>query len=149
MVCKDTRMRNIKNSFTAFLNEYTFDSTMYWYPLCSLRKKIDVVAYQMDSIYKNGDIGQIENALRAYGIECVISVQMQGRGDELHEVDLYKLLYKKDRDGYTFPWNIETYYFDDSREWMIYVSHEGTITFTGKRLVKCAKENISGKYLYV
>ena len=49
---------------------------------------------------------------------------------------MIRLLYEKDGIGYNFPWYVETFYYDPSRRWMIYVSHEGTITFTGNEIHK-------------
>ena len=37
-------------------------------------------------------------------------------------------------------WNGETYWFDDSLDWVVYKSHEGTITFGGRWLVDRVKE---------
>ena len=132
---------------TNFLKQYTGDNT-YWYPLCALKKEIAVIAYNLDKLYSDGHIRQIEATLRKYGINTVQTFQMQIGGMELIEADMLSLIYEKDRDGYTFPWNVEKYYFDNSLKWMIYVSHEGTITFTGNRLVDIAKENIGLQYLY-
>ncbi len=60
--------------------------------------------------------------------------------------DIRTLIYEKDEDGYAFPWYVETFYFDDTEEWMIYVSHEGTISFTGSKIVEIADEVFGGKY---
>lgn len=130
-----------------FLKQYTGDST-YWYPLCVLKKEIAVIAYNLDKLYSDGHIKQIELTLRKYGIDTVWTFQMQIGGMKLIEGDMCTFLYEKDCDGYTFPWNVEKYYFDNSQKWLIYVSHEGTITFTGNRLVGIAKENIGSQYLY-
>ena len=59
------------------------------------------------------------------------------------------MLYAGDGAGYDFPWFVETYYYDNSKKWMIYVSHEGTITFAGEEIVLLAKKILSGEYLYV
>ncbi|MDE7182507.1 MAG: hypothetical protein K2O41_05735 [Clostridia bacterium] len=36
---------------------------------------------------------------------------------------------------------VEFVYFDDSFDWLIYISHENTVTFCGEHLVKFIKEN--------
>ena len=36
--------------------------------------------------------------------------------------------------------------FDNIKNWLMYVSHEGTITFAGEKLVKTAEEFIDEKY---
>ena len=130
-----------------FLEEYTGRSTSYWYPLCVLKNDIPVVAYNVCDIYDDGNIEQIEKTLRNCGIYAAKCFQMDHR-TEFFEENMIDLLYEEDSDGYNFPYYVETYYFDDSKSWMIYVSHENTIAFTGDKLVKAAKENIHIKYIY-
>ena len=142
---------NVLSLFRNFLGQYTDNnvtSWRYWYPLCVLKKDIPVVAYDLRKIYKDNGIQQLEATLKSYNIRMVQAFQMLNNNTETRVEDIINLLYKKDADGYIFPWEVETYYYDDSKEWMIYVSHEWTITFTGDRLVRTATENIQVKYLY-
>ncbi len=37
-------------------------------------------------------------------------------------------------------WNGEAYWFDDSLNWVVYKSHEGTITFGGEWLINHVKD---------
>lgn len=60
---------------------------------------------------------------------------------------MIRLLYEKDGIGYNFPWYVETFYYDPSRRWMIYVSHEGTINFTGNEITQAANRIISSQYM--
>ena len=51
----------MKNSFVEekllyFLDEYARGKDLYWFPLTELKKEIPVVAYDIDRIYKDGDI---------------------------------------------------------------------------------------------
>ena len=62
--------------------------------------------------------------------------------------DMTKLLYERDDDGYIFPWLLEMYYYDKSEEWIVYVSHEGTITFAGEKLAQISKRVIPDCYIY-
>ena len=64
---------------------------------------------------------------------------MQAHALELNEVDLKKLIYEKDGEAYNFPWMEEAFYFDNIKNWLMYVSHEGTITFAGEKLAKRQK----------
>jgi len=146
MNCED-----IARSVRAFLKEYTDGETSgwpYWYPLCRLKKELPVVAYDLDRLYRDYQIPQLEETLHACHIQKVSSFQMQEGGELRAERDIAALLYEKDEDGYIFPWYVEAYYFDASRQWLIYVSHEGTIAFTGQEIVKAAKKTISPEYLY-
>ncbi len=133
----------IKTLFT----EYVADECLYWYPLNSLKKDIPVVAYNLDAIYKDGNIAQIAACLKSASISVCDVFQLQENNSASRRVNLLELLYERDADGYNFPWNVESYYFDgDSSEWIIYVSHEGTITFTGEKIVEITKITVNAKY---
>ncbi|WP_458121637.1 hypothetical protein [Paenibacillus sp. Z6-24] len=45
----------------------------------------------------------------------------------------------------------EGYWFDSSKEWIIYCSHEGSITFGGEWLIDCIKEEWKdwGKHIFM
>lgn len=132
-----------------FLNSYSkYTDSLYWYPLVSLKREIPVAAYDLDKIYDDRKIYLLEEILRVCNIRAANAFQMQISALKLHQVNMIDQLYEKDSDGYNFPWKAETYYFDDTEAWLIYISHEGTITFTGERLVKTARCILDPKYLY-
>ncbi len=70
----------------------------------------------------------------------------EGQSTWLDIPDIATFLYEKDESGYTFDWINEEYYFDDSYEWIVYVSHENTITFCGDKLALIAEKDIPEKY---
>ncbi|MBQ8495865.1 MAG: hypothetical protein IJ489_00210 [Clostridia bacterium] len=92
-------------------------------------------------------IKQIETVLSNLSIDTVTAIQNQDFNTEPKIVSLKTLLYEADADGYNFPWYVESYYYDDSKQWMIYTSHEFTITFAGEKMVRVANEIIDPKYL--
>ena len=139
--------RDTFTRLTAFLKEYTGSEGWYWYPLCALKREVPVAAYDVDQIYREGKIEQIEKVIRVCKIAQCISFQIQYGNMKRHSENLLELIYERDSDGYTFPWHVETFYFDDSRKWMIYVSHEGTITFTGEMITKAALKWMEGEPL--
>ena len=120
----------------------------YWYPLWRLKKELPVSVYDLDAIYHDKKIKLLEKTFREFGIETVKSFQMQIPNLGVLEKNILSFLYEKDGKAYEFPWYAETFYYDDSHTWMLYVSHEDTITFTGEKLVDIAKRNIPAKYLY-
>ena len=120
----------------------------YWYPLNKIKENIPVIAYDLDKIYTDNQIEQIEKVLKDCSINMVTMFQNQDYKTMSETMSLNKMLYEKDADGYVFPWNIESYYYDDTKKWLIYVSHEGTITFSGEKIVDTAKKYIDNKYQY-
>lgn len=119
---------------------------LYWYPLADVKDNIPVVAYNLDAIYSGGDVAQLEKVLTECSIHNVISVQNQDSKIEPEKVDLLARLYESDSNGYNFPWYAESYYFDETKSWLIYVSHEGTVTFAGVQITEIAKITIDSKY---
>ena len=131
---------------TCVYNDDCEPNFIYWYPLVNIKDNIPAAAYNLDAIYSNGDIAQIEKVLKENSILNVISVQNQDSINELERVDMSARLYEKDKNIYNFPWYVENYYYDETKEWLIYVSHEGTITFAGERITEVAKKTIDNKY---
>ena len=119
---------------------------LYWYPLADVKDNIPVVAYNLDAIYSRGDVAQLEKVLTECSIHNVISVQNQDSKIKPEKIDLLARLYESDSDGYNFPWYVENYYYDITKAWLIYVSHEGTVTFAGEQITEIAKKTIDSKY---
>lgn len=131
----------IERNLINFINEYSVEPDLYWVPLTKLKKDIPVAAYNLDELYKNNDIALLENVFKICGIADVDMFQMD-RLEYSEHSNIFELLYEKDDDGYNFPWYVETFYFDSSEQWLVYVSHEGTISFTGKEIVDAATKCI-------
>ena len=119
---------------------------LHWYPLSKLKEGIPAVAFDLDRIYDDRRIRKLKSVLKTMDINEVTVVQNQNCNSKPEQVDLLTRLTEKDEDGYNFPWYVESYYFDQSKEWLIYVSHEGTVTFAGKKLARTAMELLPGKY---
>lgn len=136
----------LKERLTGYLKDNTVKHITYWYPLAEIKSGIPAVAYKITDIYKDNHIDLIEKILRKCGIGSVNLFEFDW--SELHENrDIFELIYEKDEDGYVFPYLCELFIFDSSEEWLIYISHEHTISFTGKKISKTAKSIISEKYL--
>lgn len=122
-------------------------SSLYWYPLDELKNGIEAVAYRLDSIYADDRISLLEELMERCNIEKVDTVQMDYLRLFENE-EMVELLYEKEGNTYSFPWYVETFYFDKSHRWLIYVSHEKTITFSGEALIAAALALIPEQYLY-
>lgn len=112
----------------------------YWYPLREIRAEIDVIAFEADFLEDEQILYCIRDIFARHGITnvCVIS--------ELDNVyysnSFLEDIVWEDEDGYEFPYFSEQYTFDESHEWLIYKSHNSTVTFAGKWLVQELKDNI-------
>lgn len=141
---KDTFLKTLQSYY---LTPHENMEWMYWFPLCWLKPEVPVVAYNLDGIYRNNQIKQIETVLKKCAIKEVIVIQNQIDKPEPEEVDLQERLYERDKSGYNFPWYVESYYYDESKSWLIYVSHEKTIAFAGEEFARVAFETIDEKFL--
>jgi len=126
----------------------------YWYPLETRYKPEHKTAvYNLDRLYKNGlkGIELLKEVFRRAGIRQVKGFHPYDyeRSSTLIDIpDITEFLYEKDESGYNFNWINEEYYYDASEEWIVYVSHEATITFCGEKLAMIAEQVISEEYRY-
>lgn len=126
----------------------------YWYPLETRYKPEHKTAvYNLDRLYKNAlkGIELLKEVFRKAGIRQVKGFHPYDyeRSSTLIDIpDITEFLHEKDESGYIFIWTNEEYYYDASEEWIIYVSHEGTITFCGDKLVPIAEQVIPEEYGY-
>lgn len=142
-------MKNIdvEKRLIDFLNTYSDCRNLYWVPLVKHKKSISVVSFNIEAIYQNNDIPMLEKVFRECSISNVNNFQMDHR-EYFQNDNIVDLLYEKDDDGYSFPWYVETFYFDSSKEWLVYVSHEGTISFTGRKIAEAAANCIDNIYSF-
>ncbi len=139
---KDKIIQKLNN----YLRKNTVMHTTLWYPLVEIKSGISAAAYYITDIYKDNQINLIERVFYKCGIRTVNTIQPEFY--EYHEnVDIYDMLYEKDEYGYDFPYLSEMFIWDFFEEWLIYISHEQTISFTGKKISETAKDIIPEKYL--
>ena len=108
---------------------------------------IPVAAYDIRKIYNDFCTEQMLHILNDFNVKSVYAVQLD-HNHVLQLNNLDALFLEKDEFGFVFPWCTGTYYYDDTQTWMIYVSHEGTITFAGEELVASANKILPERYLY-
>ena len=138
----------MKSYLTSDLSDSPYYSIDYWHPLQSIKPDVTVVVFDLWKIYDdNNAIKQLEKVLSNLSIDIVTAIQNQDFNTEPKTVSLKALLYEADKDGYNFPWYGESYYYDNTKQWMIYTSHEFTITFAGEEIVRVANDIIDPKYL--
>ena len=134
------------NTLIHYIKSNSDHNSLYWYPLVHVEKSIPVATYDIIGIYQNNNIYFIENIIKWCHIEKVSLFQMDYR-EYFENESITQLLYERDKDGYIFQWYAETFIFDKSKEWLIYLSHENTISFTGEKIVTIAKQMIPLCYL--
>jgi hypothetical protein len=140
---KDPR---VEQKLIAFLGEYADpDRDLYWYPLVRLKKELPVSAYDLGAIFRDGEIAALEKLFSLCGISCVSTFQTDSL-EYFENDEMAALLNEKDDAGYCFPRCVETFYFDASESWLVYVSHEETISFTGEEIVRAAAISIPERY---
>lgn len=135
----------IQTNLINFIKEYSAVSSLYWVPLVRLKKDLPTASYLVHEIYENNAIVSLENVFKICGSTDVHMFQMD-HGEYFKYDSILDLLYEKDEDGYCFPWYVETFYFDSAKKWLVYVSHEGTISFTGKAIAEAAVKSIDQAY---
>ncbi|MCR5602621.1 MAG: immunity 53 family protein [Lachnospiraceae bacterium] len=127
----------------------------YWYPFeTKYKPEKKTTVYNLDMLYKKDPqgIGSLKEVFSRAGIRQVKGFHpydYAGQATWIDIPDIIEYLYEEDESGYNFNWINEEYYYDTSEEWIVYVSHEGTITFCGDKLMSIAEQVIPGEYRYL
>lgn len=127
-------IKDFKDDKETFANNVLW--SCYWYPLANIKKNISIYFDKSENWDNSLKIKQLKNAFKELHIQDVIVVP------EFEPVyitkDICKFIGKKDTedDTYIFPYLSECFFFDLTKKWMIYVSHENTITFAGVELLE-------------
>jgi hypothetical protein len=115
-----------------------------WYPLDwgDEAPPRDTVAFRADPFFDKRVVQWLQHLLKRDAAVRVYELREGGRSAD-YEIDVELL-----RPWYTFD---EGYWLDDSADWIVYASHEGSVTIGGARLLPALQEvwNNWHEYLYV
>jgi hypothetical protein len=102
----------------------------YWYPLTK-SKRDDLISLDSKYVITSQKLLDVKEILLHFGVEQLYEFRENGlayRIDNLEEYDFW------DSDDYF--WNNEGFWFDDNMNFIIYLSHEETITLGGEVILK-------------
>lgn len=97
------------------------DENYYWEPLCKTRNKLP-------TIYFEEDLFKFEK------LQKIIEIVQSFSGERIYLLTEEKINYEVETSSLNFDW-IESAYCNFDSSWMIYISHEGTITFAGAEII--------------
>ena len=148
----NTELAKLPSCF-AEIKEAILSGTGYWYPLSNEDSAMNPKAYSLDRLYRDGKINLLDSIIESAGIDEVTGFhpywhEHSAKSKWRNIPDMKSYFHEKDDTGYSFPWIDEMYYFDKGESWIIYVSHEGTITFAGEQLSEIVGNIIPDKYKY-
>lgn len=106
----------------------------YWYPLEKCRRD-DVISFDSDYINKETKISLIKSILKENGVVKLYEFRERGLAYEIDNISNYSLWQSDDY----FMYN-EGFWVDDTMNWIIYKSHEESITFGGGWLISKLKD---------
>ncbi len=98
------------------------DENYYWEPLCKTQSKIQSVHFE-DDVFKPDDVQKVIGIIKSIS------------GDRIFLLTEEKINYEVETLSFDIDW-IESAYSDLTTRWLIYISHEGTITFAGEELTR-------------
>jgi hypothetical protein len=108
------------------------DENYYWEPLSKTQNTIPL-------IYFDDDLFKIEE------LKIIVNILKSISGDRIYLLTEEKINYEVDTLTFDIDW-IESAYCDINGNWLIYISHEGTITFAGKELLTSIEKQLTEIY---
>ncbi len=103
-----------------------FEVGSYWYPLIECNRE-DIVAFTGDFFYEDQDIEKLRDILKRHGIHRIWQLREFDSSPE-YEIDTNAFYPSYTIDG-------EGYWCSNNMDWVVYASHENSITIAGSWLV--------------
>lgn len=116
------------------LNSIWDISRHYWYPLYDCKRN-DLIAFDSEYLDTDSKLIEIKNIFRDRKIMDIYEFREDGISTKISNIVDYDFWETE-----IYFWNNESFWFDSSKDWIIYKSHEGTTTFGGLWLVNKLKE---------
>lgn len=130
-----TRLNNINKKNILEKLKSTWDiKKRYWYPLEKCVRN-DVISFDSEYINKSAKISFIKSILEEHDVVKLYEFREHGLAYEIDNISDYTLWQSDDY----FMCN-EGFWFDDTMSWIIYKSHEDSITFGGEWIRSKLKE---------
>jgi hypothetical protein len=112
----------------------------YWYPLerCN---RTDLISFKSSYVDTDEKVEYFINLLKQHSVKMVIEIWENDDGHtfEINNCIVQNAFWRSN----DYFWNNEGYWFDDRSDWIIYISHEETITFGGDWIIKEIKSKWS------
>jgi hypothetical protein len=108
----------------------------HWFPLQEGPDPPNVIAFHDDYFEKMNGIKMLREGLKAHGIRTVFQLQEFGPPEPEYEVELSIFVPAYGNGG-------EQYSTSETNDWIVYASHESSITIGGEWLTRLFKENWS------
>ncbi|MBN8588221.1 MAG: hypothetical protein J0L94_07850 [Rhodothermia bacterium] len=97
------------------------DENYYWEPLSKTQNKIQTIHFE-------------DNLFRPEDVQIIVDILKSISGERICLLTEENINYEVETSSFDIDW-IESAYCDFKTNWLIYISHEGTITFAGDELI--------------
>ncbi len=101
----------------------------YWWPLNGVSKPTDTECFSDESFCEKLGLPNLVQTIKEMGENQLHKI------NEIHEDEIIKTEDIWSYDG------IEVVYCNENADWLIYFSHEHTVTVSGKKLIDALKKN--------
>ena len=129
------------NSQNSSENNTDYSPAFYWFPLAKIKKNIPVISFDFEYFDDENKMNLLKNIFISHKIKKVTIVPEFENMYTENDWDIAA----SDDEGYDLFCS-EQFLFDDSHTWLIYTSHEFTITFAGEWLANEIKNVFDERY---
>ncbi|MDQ0116624.1 hypothetical protein [Paenibacillus harenae] len=116
----------------------------FWYPLDDCIRN-DIIAFDSKFVQTQEKLEFIKVLLKKHKVTCLFQLREDGKANKIDDIEEFNFWNSDD-----YFWNNDCFWFDQSMDWVLYLSHEQTITFGGEWIIEAIKnewidwkENIS------
>ncbi len=112
----------------------------HWIPLSEPSTQEEVVYFPQGYFFKDYGLENLKVVIAEIAQGQIFQRNWEVSGEEFYSIESEEMV--------AFE-NLEKYYFDESCNWIVYVSHENTITFGGESFIQLLVKKWSNWFKYL
>lgn len=107
----------------------------YWYPLAECNRE-DLISFNSRYVIKLPKLEDVKKILLQLGANVIYEFREDGSAYKIDNIEEYDFWNSDD-----YFWNNEGFWVDNDMDFIIYLSHEETVTFGGEHFIKEIKSH--------
>lgn len=122
------------------LKERWYIEAEHWLPLSEPTTEEEIVFFPQRYFFKDFGLEQLKKIIEPLTNSKIYQWNWETRKQEFYTIEITEMVEFE---------SLEKFYFDDSCDWIIYLSHENTIAFGGEKIIEILTEKWENWFKYL
>lgn len=122
------------------LKERWYIEAEHWLPLSEPTTEEEIVFFPQRYFFKDFGLEQLKKIIEQLTNSKIYQWNWETRKQEFYTIEITEMVEFE---------SLEKFYFDDSCDWIVYLSHENTIAFGGEKIIEILTEKWENWFKYL